>query len=104
MPTVYHPRALDEIRGHPPSAVTVLGEDYEVAGDSVDLPTSRHVDELAGAYGVDTAALYADGSDAAVSGPGSDTSNESDGEETDSDESDDAETYTCAGKGGECSR
>ena len=104
MPTVYHPRALETVRGHPPSRVTVLGDDYEVAGDSVDLPTSRHVDELAGAYDVDTATLYADGSDGAVSGSGSDTSNESDGEETDSDESDGDTCETVKTDGEVCGR
>jgi hypothetical protein len=53
MPTVFHPRALDAVDGHPPSAVTVSGANYRVGADGlVDLPDESHVRELARAYGL----------------------------------------------------
>lgn len=53
MPTVRHPRAREDVAGHPPSAVTVAGTNYPVEDGSVDLPDESHVRELAAAYGLD---------------------------------------------------
>lgn len=61
MPTVRHPRALDDVVGHPPAAVTVSGATYAVdrseSPATVDLPTDRHVRELANAYDLDASDL-----------------------------------------------
>lgn len=54
MPTVRHPRARDDVAGHPPAAVTVRGRSYPVARDddpaTVTLPDAADVAALAAAY------------------------------------------------------
>lgn len=60
MPTVRHPRALDDVRGHPPSRVTVNGTSYDVEDGRVSLPDAGAVERLAQAYGVDADALRGD--------------------------------------------
>jgi len=53
MPTVRHPRALDDVAGHPAAAVTVRGESYPIKDGQVTLPDERDVRALADAHGVD---------------------------------------------------
>jgi hypothetical protein len=51
MPTVLHPRAVDGVTGHPPSAVTVRGETFDVDENArVTLPDESHVEALADTY------------------------------------------------------
>lgn len=57
MPTVTHPRALDDVAGHSPARVTVHGATYPVSDGQVTLPDERDVSALAAAYGVPTDAL-----------------------------------------------
>lgn len=61
MPTVWHPRALDDVSGHTPSVVTVGGDNYDVADDgTVALPDDTAVRELARAYDMAADALRTD--------------------------------------------
>lgn len=53
MPTVRHPRALEDVRGHPPSVVTVNGDNYAVEDGTVTLPDESLVRALAQAYDLD---------------------------------------------------
>jgi len=58
MPTVLHPRALDDVAGTVPAVVTVGGSNYDVADDgTVDLPDERAVEDLASAYDLTAADL-----------------------------------------------
>jgi hypothetical protein len=57
MPTVRHPRALDDVAGHPAAAVTVRGESYPIEDGQVTLPTESDVRALADAHGVAVSAL-----------------------------------------------
>lgn len=58
MPTVFHPRALDSVDGHPPASVTVGGDSYAVDDNGrVGLPDDGDVRALARAYDIDPAAL-----------------------------------------------
>lgn len=53
MPTVLHPRALEDVRGRVPSRVTVAGDNYDVdANGRVSLPDESGVRALAQAYDV----------------------------------------------------
>jgi len=57
MPTVRHPRALDNVAGHPAARVTVRGESYPIEDGQVTLPDERDVRALAEAHGVDASDL-----------------------------------------------
>lgn len=52
MPTVRHPRSLEDVAGQPAAAVTVRGTNYAVEDGQVTLPDDRDVRALADAHGV----------------------------------------------------
>lgn len=61
MPTVRHPKALDDVPGNVPSRVTLNGEDYAVADDgTVELGSDHETRALANAHGVSPATLRED--------------------------------------------
>jgi hypothetical protein len=65
MPTVLHPRAVEGVTGHPPSAVTVRGETFDVDENArVTLPDDRHVEALADTYDLDSEQLAPEFEDA----------------------------------------
>ena len=76
MPEYRHPRALSDVSGRPPSAVSIGGESVPVDGDTFECDDDRGVRDLAEAYGVTVADLRVADDKAA----------------------------TCAGKDGDCSR
>ena len=60
MPRVRHPRDRDDVAGHLPDRVSVLGDSYAVRDGWVDLPGDRHVRTLADAYDLSPADLRDD--------------------------------------------
>jgi len=53
MPTVTHPRALEDVDGSPPARVSLGRERYDIDGGNVTVPDESHVRTLARAHGVD---------------------------------------------------
>lgn len=49
---VRHPRALADVAGHPPSAVSVDRTEYAIEDGIVDVPDEYVADRLASAYGL----------------------------------------------------
>lgn len=85
MPEYRHPRALDSVDGHPPAQVHISrAENAEVTDGRFSTDEETVVRSIAAAFDVDVSTLRVD------------TDADSDGVS--------AETPTCVGAGGDCSR